>query len=260
METIELLSEHGRVRISRQGAQVLEAQLAGRDLLWVSPLLDTTPGKAMRGGVPVCFPWFGKHPEGLPAHGFARNRDWTLTGQSADHVEFELHDDEQTFALWPHRFRASLRIMLSTTLRFDLTIENCDMAPFTFSYALHSYFATKDCRNCMIEGLDGRLRREVAHVTTPQAGVVSMAKPIDAIFERVQGDLLLRGTDQVVCIAAEGMASAVVWNPGEAGAAVADIGGHWREFACVERGNVGDAAITLAAGERHVGHMSLAIV
>lgn len=257
MDIIELVSEHGRARIARQGAQVLDAELGGVPLLWLSPLAAFEPGRAVRGGVPVCFPWFGKHPAGLPAHGFARNRDWTVLAQDGRHARFELCDDEAGRALWPHRFRAELAVTLEdAALRFDFAVENRDDAPIEFTYALHSYFAVDDVRACRVEGLEGRLRREVGHVTMPQQGVVALAEPIDAVFEIAPDPLTLADGERRVLIEADGMRSAVVWNIGPDNGQ-ADIGPHWPRYACVERGNVGAAAVRLAAGETHRAGMRL---
>ncbi|QDQ25875.1 D-hexose-6-phosphate mutarotase [Chitinimonas arctica] len=256
-DLIELVSPHGRARVSRQGAQVLDAQLQGRPLLWLSPLALFEAGKAIRGGVPICFPWFGKHPAGLPAHGFARNHDWNLLEQRADRVCFELRDDPRSRALWPFAFRLTLAITLDSRLHFDFRVENRDTQSFDFSYALHSYFAVGDCRECSLDGLAGRLRREVGHVTTPQPGSIALALPIDANFESAPDPLALHDGDRTIEIAAEGMRSAVVWNPGAAAETVADIGRHWPEYVCVERGNIGAATVTLLPGETHRAGMDL---
>lgn len=260
MEFIELVSPYGRARISPQGAQVLETELAGAPLLWVSPLASFEAGKSVRGGVPVCFPWFGKHPAGLPAHGFARNQLWTVLSQTAQQAVFELSDSEASRALWPHAFRAQLSIRLDSQLHFDFSVENCDNAPFSLTYALHSYFAVGRSEACTVDGLDGRLRREVGHVTTPQQGIVHFAQPIDAIFETATHPLVLHDGGRAITIDTSNMRSAVVWNPGALAVNIADIGPHWPEYVCVERGNIGVAAITLAPGEQHVASMQLGIL
>ncbi|WP_374357009.1 D-hexose-6-phosphate mutarotase [Chitinimonas sp.] len=257
MTHIDMQSAHGQARLAVQGAQLLEADLAGSPLLWLSPLADFSPGKAVRGGVPLCFPWFGKHPEGLPAHGFARNRVWTVLEQQSDAVRLALDDDAQTRAIWPHRFHAELAVSLGEALAFRFVVENRDEQAFTFSYALHSYFRVTDLARCRVSGLDGRLRREVGHVTSPQCGDVQIGEAIDAIFEQAPADLLLQDGERRILIQADAMRSAVVWSPAAAGEAVADIGSHWRKFLCVERGNIGTAAITLRPGEVHQARMSI---
>lgn len=253
---IELVSASGRASVSTFGAQVLDVELAGRRLLWLSPLAVHDDRSAVRGGIPICFPWFGKHPDGLPAHGFARTRTWSLTDQQADRCTLELRDDAETYALWPHHFVARLTITLTDTLQLTFSVDNLDHAPFNFSYALHSYFAVDALDRVRVTGLDGRLRREVGHVTTPQAGDVTLTRATDAIFEQAPEPLVLHDTATVRIDSAH-MASAIVWNPAEAGASVADIGPHWPEFVCVERGNVGGAAVVLQPGTQHVAMMQI---
>ncbi|MDN3576363.1 D-hexose-6-phosphate mutarotase [Chitinimonas viridis] len=256
-DCIELISAHGRARVSRQGAQVMEAEIGGQPLLWLSPLASIEAGKPVRGGVPVCFPWFGKHPDGLPAHGFARNQDWVVQAQQADRVVLSLQDSPEGRALWPHAFRLELAISLDERLQFDLSVENLDTQPFSFSYALHSYFAVTDSRQCTVEGLSGRLRREVGHVTTPHHGTVLLDQPIDAVFETAAGTLQLLDGQREIVVGGEGMRSAVVWNPGMHAEGIADIGPHWTEYVCLERGNIGVAAVMLAPAGRHVASMWL---
>lgn len=257
MTILSIASAHGQARLSLQGAQVLDASFADQPFLWLSPLADFSPGKAIRGGVPLCFPWFGKHPAGLPAHGFARNQLWTLDEQAPDALRLSLCDNAQTRALWPHAFRLSLQVRIDHALHLDLQVDNTGPEDFEFSYALHSYFAVQQLAQARVDGLEGRLRRELGHVTTPQHGELGLARPIDAIFELADGELALQDGARRIRLLAEGMRSAVVWNPGPAAETVADIGAHWPAFACVERGNIGAAAIHLAAGASHRASLQL---
>jgi D-hexose-6-phosphate mutarotase len=259
MPTIELKSARCQARISLQGAQMLDASLDGQPLLWLSPLADFTPGKAIRGGIPICFPWFGKHPAGLPAHGFARNQPWTLLDQTPNTARLALDDSDATLAMWPHRFHAELQVSLADDIALSFTVENRDADPIHFSYALHSYFAVADCLQCEVAGLDGRLRREVGHVTSPHRGNVVLAEPVDAIFEQAPAALTLMDGSRRIGVAADHMRSAVVWNPGDAALGIPDIGSHWPEYVCVERGNIGSAALTLAPGDVHAASLRLTL-
>ena len=269
MEIIELSSPHGHARLSLQGAQLLESQLNGRPLTWLSPYAHLNDAKqtsfdsnslfrkdAIRGGVPVCFPWFGQRP-GLPSHGFARNRSWRLCEQSASHAVLSLTHDDESLVLWPHRFRAELTVRLDDGVNFGFRVDNVDDVPFAFTYALHSYLATPDVDAAHVEGLDGRLRREVGHVTTPQQGAVRLDRYIDAVFDHAAGRLTLIDALGGVQVDEEGMDSAVIWNPHDG--AIPDVGDQWPRFICVERGHVGTSSITLAPGEQHVASMRLSL-
>jgi len=263
---IEIRSDAGTARISRYGAQVLDATLRGRRLLWAPPgaidAADTRDaanersGKAVRGGVPVCFPWFGPHPDGLPQHGFARTRVWDVRDQRADRVVFELSDDEGTRALWPHAFRAELAIEIGEVLAFALTVDNTGAAAFTITYALHSYLAAP-AATAFVDGLDGRARRE-GGLDSVQSGPVWTARPLDAIFPGAPPRVTLHdGAGGRIGVEADAMPSTIVWNPGPND--VADIGDGWRDFVCVERGRVGSEAVTLSPGARHTATMRLSV-
>ncbi len=254
MDTVESTTASGRARLTTHGAQLLEARLGDRDLLWLSPNASFEPGSAIRGGVPICFPWFGKHPDGLPAHGFGRNREWQVLDRMTDRVVFGLDDDADTRALWPHRFHAEVAITLADDVHFAWTVRNTGDTRFTFTYALHSYFAVPDAWECAVEGLDERLRSEGDQVTT-QRGAVGFVEPIDAKFETGPEHLLLRASEHEIAVDADEMPSAVVWNPGPND--VPDIGDGWHDFVCVERGRIGAEAVTLWPGEVHQAAMRL---
>jgi D-hexose-6-phosphate mutarotase len=259
METFELQSGRYRAQLGRHGAQLLCASCDGEPLVWLSPQAQFDEGKAIRGGVPLCFPWFGKHPDGLPAHGFARLRQWALHSMDATSASFTLDSDADTLTLWPHVFAARLAVQLHDGIELLFEVENRDVLPLRFSYALHSYFAVGGLQQCAVDGLDGRLRKEVGHVTSPQQGLVTLSGPIDAIFEQAPGKLRLVDGDRAIAIESDHMRSAVVWNPGGAGEEIADIGVGWPQFLCVERGNIGSAAIVLAPGEVHRGVMRIEV-
>jgi glucose-6-phosphate 1-epimerase len=241
MDFVELVSAGGRARISCKGAQVCRAELGARPLLWCSP----DAGMPVRGGVPICFPWFGKHPEGLPAHGFARLRDWQLLDQAADRALFGLDDDADTLALWPHRFHAEMAISLDDVLNFTFTVTNIDAAPIRFTYALHTYFAV----DSLAEATVAFEQRQAS---------VTLDDRIDAVFEDAPGRLVLRDGERRVAIDSPEMTSAVIWNPGDNDAP--DIGDQWRNFVCVERGRIGAAAVTLDPDERHASSMRLSLI
>lgn len=251
-----------RARISQQGAQLLEFQARGREpLLWLSPRATFIPGKAIRGGIPLCFPWFGPHPgrPDLPAHGFARQRDWQLTEASATsdalQLEFSLVSDAGTRALWPHDFAATLRMRLGRSVALQLTIANTGSQEFRFEFALHSYFPLTASRAARVEGLDGSLcldqldpTREHQH----QQGELRFQGETDRIFLHTSGQYCLvdERSERILRIDAPDCRSVIAWNPGPGKTArLADMPPEgWQIMACVESGNVEADAVTLAPG------------
>lgn len=263
MEIVEIGSPNGTARIATKGAHVMDVRLDGRDLLWLSTAAEkqaVTPGVAVRGGVPVCFPWFGKWhgdgPAGLPQHGFARTSDWRVAERSADRAVFTLDDDDATRALWPHRFHAELEVTVGDGLDFAFRVTNTDETPFTFTYALHSYFTADLSAPIPVDGLDGRARTDNADGGTGvQDGPLVVDGYLDASFQQAPDELVIRAGDHVVTVDARDMSSAVVWNPGPN--TMPDVGDQWPEFVCVERGRVGTAAVSLAPGDRYTGSLAL---
>jgi glucose-6-phosphate 1-epimerase len=219
------------------------------------------PGKAIRGGIPLCFPWFGPHPDdpGKPAHGFARLRDWELVqaAMAGDSLllAFRLQSDAATRALWPHDFNATLVMTLGRTLALQLQVDNTGTQDFRFGFALHSYFPVSDVRTARIEGLEGVLYINQLHPERArllQEGPVRFAGETDRIYLHTPSryQLLDPGRGQAIRISAADCRSVVIWNPWEAKTArLPDMApSAWQGMVCVESGNVEDDQVLLPAG------------
>lgn len=264
----QLLLTCGRsqARVSLFGAQVLEFKSAGENWLWLSPATPA-PGKAIRGGIPVCWPWFGAHPDKsrLPAHGFARTRRWDIRRTYADDECTELtlgmKPSTETRALWPYDFDLELHIRLTRTLTLTLKTHNIDSEPMRITEALHSYFAVNEVNGCELKGLSGcDYRDKILDFAEghESASILRAAPPIDRVF-RHKGDLVLTDATSRLLINKRNSASTIVWNPGEAKAArMDDIGSHGsHRFLCVEAGNALEDAITIEPGASHELSMEL---
>lgn len=256
-----------RARVTLQGAQLLSFQPHGQpDWLFLSPRARFEAGQPIRGGVPVCWPWFGPDPEGLgrPAHGFARQHAWALREAATEpdgstRLSLLLRDDEATRALWPHRFELRLDIGVGRDLRLSLHTHNTGAAPFAFSEALHSYFAVPHIDAVQVLGLEHcPFTDKVPGAPAPGAATgepLRFAGRVDRIYGQVPAQLQLQGAahEGGLLLRSEGSQHAVLWNPGaELAAAMADLGPDTHQrFACVETANVGERAIELAPGQRH---------
>ncbi len=147
--------------ISMFGAQVLSfCPAGGRELLWMSEGARFDGSTAIRGGIPICWPWFGNHHDGQngkKSHGFARNSIWQLeklrSDDSAAYIELGLSDSKYTYSQFPYRFSLKLQAVISQSLEVKLVIENQDRQPFEFTAALHGYFAVSDITQTRIVGL-----------------------------------------------------------------------------------------------------------
>ena len=232
-----------------QGAQVTGWRPASSSdpVLWLSSQSRFEPGQAIRGGVPICFPWFSKHrtDRSAPPHGFARTRDWTLelARHGADGtvvLEMELAG-EATAPQWPHRFRARHRITIGPVLRLDLEVWNTGSDPFTFEEALHAYFDVSDIREVTVSG--------------PGPEPLRFAGLTNRVYPGTRDDCVIRdpGRRRDIEIRKSGSDSTVVWNPwAERAREMSDMGDdEWIRMVCVEPSNVGADARTLGPGESH---------
>jgi D-hexose-6-phosphate mutarotase len=256
------------------GAHVTHFQAGiGEPLIFTSRRSFFQPGKAIRGGVPICFPWFGPragHPES-PMHGFARTRAWRLEsvqGSAARGVTVALRlaSDESTRALWPHEFLARFVVEIAASLTMTLEVENTSGAPFPFEAALHTYFAVSDVRNVSVTGLenaayfdktDGFARKQLG------SEPLRFTAETDRVFPATTATCVIDdpGFQRKIVIEKRGSATTVVWNPWSAkAAAMADFGDdEWPRMLCIETANTGDDAITLAPGAKHATTQSVSL-
>lgn len=261
------------VTLTLQGGHVLSWKPAGAgEQLYLSPRSEFVPGKAIRGGVPVCFPQFaGRGP--LPKHGFARTLPWELVSQDQGKDDalavLRLTDSEATRALWPHAFELELSVRVSgRSLDIELACENTGGAPLTFTTALHTYLRVADLDAVSVEGLSG-LRyfdsikqadalQRMDLLLTGEKGVLDLDRIYFGVKER---PLVVTEDRRQVVITQQGFDDAVVWNPGpERCAALADMPAEgWSEMLCVEAANIG-RPIELQPAESWVGRQSLALL
>lgn len=248
--------------VALQGAQVLSWQPAGQQpVIWVSKAAVFEAGKPVRGGVPVCWPWFGAKP-GQAMHGFVRTRMWQVRGAALDaHGQVVLrlgtHDDAATRAVWDHAFDLELVVTVGTTLSMALVTRNTGDAPMTITQALHTYFGTADITQTTVQGLDGGsyLDKVQNFAVCQQSGDVQFTGETDRIYTDTTADCLIKdgAGGRTIRIAKQGSASTVVWNPwSEKEKTMADMAaGEYQQMLCVETCNAGPDVLTLAAGETH---------
>lgn len=262
---LDVGNRHGEAQIHLLGAHVTRFQpRGGQPVLWMSGKSLFAPGKPIRGGVPICWPWFGPHPSdhSQPVHGFVRTRLWTLEETAAlddgrTRVVLTLRSDEETLKLWPHPFILRYCITIGTTLDLDLRIDNPGPAPFTCAEALHTYLTVGDVRQITISGLSGTTYvdklRNAQRFT--DHGDVTITGETDRVYLdttaacTVHDPLLARR----LVIGKDGSQATVVWNPWIAKAkAMPDFGDdEWPGMVCIETVNALDHALTVPPGGSH---------
>jgi glucose-6-phosphate 1-epimerase len=246
------------------GAQVTSWKPANTDeVLFLSTKSRWQEGVAIRGGIPICFPWFrGKVDDPhAPAHGFVRTKAWQLasiveTGSGVA-VSMFTESDQTTQGWWPGDFRLVLRATFGTELTLELACTNTGTTPLRFEEALHTYNRVADIRNVRLDGLDTVhfLDNADSNREKVQHGDVVIASQTDNAYLDTLGQVVLTdpGADRRIQLSKLNSRTTVVWNPWREGVgALHDLGdGEWTQFACVEASNILGAAVKLVPGQEH---------
>jgi len=258
-------NSHASASIALQGAQLMAWRPAGeKSPIWLSPDTTLAPGKSIRGGVPICWPWFGAHQTqaDFPAHGFARTVQWQVidTKQLPNgdtQITLQLDADNIPQQLWPHATTAQCQVTIGKTLEIALTTFNNSQDDITISEALHTYFAVSDVRNISISGLDGcqYLDKVAAMQQKEQSGDITFASEVDRVYIDTEADCVIRdpALSRQVRIGKTGSRSTVVWNPWiEKSLQMGDMREDgYLKMVCVESANAANNQVTIAAGEQH---------
>lgn len=264
-----------------QGAQLTHYQRTQeRPLIWLSPECDYRPGASLRGGIPVCWPWFGdlnRNPrevreqvaiENSPAHGFVRSRDWQLDSirqptPSLTELTLSLDIAATSEPLWPFASRLTLQISIGSKLTLDLSICNNDSSAFTFTSALHTYFAVATIDQSQVIGLEGCTYIDALDdwQRKQQNGAIRIDQEVDRIYLNVPKRMAISdpGNQRQISLSTHNSSDAVVWNPwiDKAQRLSCFAPAAYRDMLCVETGNIADNAITLSAGATHCSQLQI---
>lgn len=261
----EVTTQHGNATIALQGAHVMTFTPAGEQpVIWLSNFAKFGLGKSIRGGVPVCWPWFGPHVSDpkLPGHGYARTVTWRLNqvqSLSDDRIrlEFELEESTATRAQWPHRTPVRNIITVGRALEVELVTTNADNVPVTIGDALHTYFKVGDVRQATIHGLEGcdYLDKVDGGQRKQQSGAVTIGQEVDRIYLNTGSVCEIRDPSlkRRIKISSSGSHSTVVWNPWiEKANKMGDFGPDgYLGMLCVETANAAEDVVHLAPGQVH---------
>ncbi len=271
---IQIGTSAATAEVYLHGAQLTAWKPAGTgEALFVSEKSRWEDGKAIRGGIPVCFPWFrakAGDPQ-APAHGFVRTKDWhleSITEMPSESVCVYLstESDEASRRWWPFDFRLEYRITVGARLKLELRMKNTGQSTLQFEEALHTYFDVGDVEQVGIRGLDrvAYLDNRDGNRRKTQMGELRLSAQTDSAFVGTSGpveivDEVLRRTLKTE---KRNSNSTIVWNPWRDGAAsMADFGAdEWRRMLCVEGGNILDSAIMLPPQEIHTLAVEISIV
>lgn len=263
LELIHIVNNHGRAILTTYGATLLSyIPVGGEEVLWVSETAVYDGSKPVRGGIPVCWPWFGAHPTdpSKGAHGFARHQVWEVEAiQSVDgdatQVILSLSANDTTRALWPYNFKLTLSVTLGEKLLLELTSHNLSDEEWTISEALHTYFRVGEAEGIVIRGMEGKhyldKNRDFAEFT--QSDILSLNPPMDCVYIDHSGSVAIEDGKREIEVRKRNSATTIVWNPGPEGVkAVTDFPvEQYHHMVCVEAGNALKNSYKLAAGEKH---------
>lgn len=263
---IEISNSMAKALISIYGGQVLSFQpiTAANDLMFLSEKAYYQEGKAIKGGIPLCWPWFGADPEGLgrSSHGFARNSFWTVIGTEVTpaketKVKFRLLDTPETRKIWSQAFNLTLEITVGNTLTLELITKNTGDKAFAITQAFHTYFQVGDINKVKVLGLeDTKYLDKVANFQAKQQqGTVTIAEEVDRIYTDVTKELVIDDPSlgRKLVINSEGSKTAVVWNPWiDICAKSADLEDRdYQRFICVETANAAKDVVEIAPNSEY---------
>ncbi|MDQ7003069.1 MAG: D-hexose-6-phosphate mutarotase [Ghiorsea sp.] len=261
---LDIESELCSASMALQGAHVMTWQPKDEaPVLWLSPVTKLEKGKSIRGGIPICWPWFGAHATEptYAAHGFARTADWQLVKASllaSGEVEVVMQLLNTKTAQWAYDTPVEIKVTFGRTLNIELTTTNQSSEPIQLSEALHTYFHVQDVRNIEVQGLDAceYLDKLEAYQRKMQQGGVQFSQEVDRIYINQSQDVMIqdKGLQRHIHISKQGSQSSIVWNPWlDKCKAMGDLGADdaFLNMVCVESGNAAENTLTLAVGDTH---------
>jgi len=264
---IEIDNRHATAKIALQGGHVMQWQpkSASEPVLWLSSNARYIEGRSIRGGVPICWPWFGAHPtdSSYCPHGFARVITWKVmnvcqlpNGTTRLLLEMPLTEVAKKQLSYP--FQLTLQITIGNYMRLEMTTKNLANHPFMIGEAFHTYLNVSDVKNTHITGLENLVYSDKveAYVRNVQHGALKFDGEFDRVYLNSREDCLIRdsGFDRAIRVAKSGSNTTVIWSPGaEKVAQMTDMGApnEWRKTLCVESANAMENSVTIFPSESH---------
>ncbi len=254
----------GQARLCLQGAHLMSWHPKGQaqPVIWLSRAAKLAVGKSIRGGAPVCWPWFGARGADVPAHGYARTVPWQvvesgLTDEGS--VSLTLRWAQDSHPAWPHAAVVELTVVVGSSLNLSLTTRNSGDTAFELSEALHTYFHISDIGAVRLHGLDGAEYWDKVGGRTErcrQEGLLTFAAETDRVYIHSAATCVLEdpGLKRRIVVEKSGSLSTVVWTPWlDKAQRMGDLGepDGWREMLCIESGNALDNTLNLLPGQSH---------
>ena len=277
--TLETPVNRGAVHLYQHGGHVTHFQPAGsRPVLFLSKDSNFESGKPIRGGIPICFPWFAQKLDEPDAsmHGLARDRAWKFRSvekkkDGAVEIMMVLKWNSETLSIWPFKFVLTNTVTLDAAgkmLTVSLGVKHIDTEdgsnpPFTFEAALHSYISIADIAQTGVMGLGGvKYIDKLDHFTTKQQNetCLEVTRETDRVYDDASQTCCVVETDREVVLTKSNSGSTIIWNPWiEKSKQMRDFGDdEWRNMLCVETANVASEAVKLTSRQGHQMNLTIA--
>lgn len=264
---VDIANAQATASLCLQGAHLMEwtPKSQKEPVVWLSRDAKVAAGKSIRGGAPVCWPWFGPHESesSFPGHGYARTVPWQVIESGSEpcgaiRLTLRLVASEKTRAQWPHACNLDLTVIVGETLRMEMTTENTGSQEFVIGEALHTYFRIGDIGSVKVTGLEGCDYWDKVGGSTmrKQDGAIAFAGETDRVYIHTPAECVIEDDklQRRIHVAKSGSLSTVVWTPwAEKANKMGDMGqpDGWREMVCVESANAFENRVAVAPGSRH---------
>lgn len=260
LDYIDIDSPLCDARIFIQGAQIVHFQPKGQQpLLWVSAADDYQPGNGIRGGVPICWPWFGQHSnKQFPQHGFARTSIWDLASITSNNdivtIKFTLAIDEKDLCFWPHNTKLEMEFVVGKMLQMNLINTNLSDETIELTQALHSYFPIGNIHELIASGFADAKYIEFNQGPFPQPkDQVQFDKETDRVYTDLGSIQYLNTANGVIEVKRKNSQSAVLWNPWiDKSKRLSRFNDNdYLSMVCLEAANVLEDKVILKPGQSH---------
>jgi len=262
LEYIEVSNTLSSLKIALQGAHIFDFRLEGKaPLLFLSDSARFEVGVPIRGGIPICWPWFGEHPSNktLPNHGFARTSLWKHVqtqelSKEKTKIIMSLESSPMSLKIWPFEFELRLEIIISDVLEVSLISKNTGEKSFSLTQAMHTYLLIKNIHDVQLKGLNKKpyFNKLNGSYNNIQEGDLVFEEEVDRVYHDLTHPVTLQDKDQIIEVETQGSRTLVVWNPGSAFKKnFSDLSGY-KTMLCLESAHALKDEVTLQANEEHI--------
>ncbi|MGF1861728.1 D-hexose-6-phosphate mutarotase [Photobacterium profundum] len=258
VKIVRVIHNTAEAGISLHGGHLIWFKPAGdQDVIWLSEKAEFDTTKAIRGGIPVCWPWFGK--AATPSHGFARNSQWTLKEHRENSngviISLMLEDSESTREMWPHKFKNELIFEIGTQLKVHLTSTNVDDHSWSYGGALHTYFTVADINTVDITGMGKNFSDSTKGGKAAEGNdTLVFTQEVDRVYTSPQEIIEIndKNNQRKIAVKNQGHNAAVIWNPWQdLSISMSDMADNsFETMVCVES-TIHGKGIELAPGQSH---------